>query len=74
MPIYKIVSNTGPRHTPLFKFAVKLTDTKFYISTGKSKKDAEQNAAVLCLQSMSKLWIGTIPVFYFLKIDIMKIL
>ena len=55
LPIYKIVSNTGPRHKPLFKVGVKLTDTKFYISTGKSKKDAEQNAAVLCLQSMSKL-------------------
>ncbi len=55
LPIYKIVSNTGPRHKPLFKVGVKLTDTKFYISTGKSKKDAEQNAAVLCLQSMNKL-------------------
>jgi len=55
LPTYKIISNTGPRHRPLFKVGVKLFDTKFYISTGKSKKDAEQNAAVLCLQNIDKL-------------------
>ena len=52
LPIYKIISNTGPRHKPLFKVGVKLVDTKFYISEGKSKKDAEQNAAILCLQNI----------------------
>ncbi len=52
LPIYKIISNTGPRHKPLFKVGVKLIDTKFYISEGKSKKDAEQNAATLCLQNI----------------------
>ena len=55
LPIYKVVSNTGPRHKPLFKVGVKLIDTKFYISEGKSKKDAEQNAAILCLQNIKKL-------------------
>ena len=55
LPIYKIISNTGPRHKPLFKVGVKLFDTKFYVSTGKSKKDAEQNAAVLCLQNINRL-------------------
>ncbi len=54
LPIYKIISNTGPRHKPLFKVAVKLVDTKFYISEGKSKKEAEQNAAIICLQSIKK--------------------
>ena len=52
LPIYKLISNTGPRHKPLFKIGVKLSNTKFYISTGKSKKDAEQNAAVLCLKDI----------------------
>ena len=52
LPIYKIISNTGPRHKPLFKVGVKLLDTKFFISEGKSKKDAEQNAAILCLQNI----------------------
>ena len=52
LPTYKLISNTGPRHKPLFKVGVKLLNTKFYISQGKSKKDAEQNAASLCLQSI----------------------
>ncbi len=55
LPIYKIISNTGPRHKPLFKVGVKLVDTKFFIANGKSKKDAEQNAAFLCLNNIKKL-------------------
>ena len=51
-PIYKLISNTGPRHKPLFKVGVKLPNTKYYISSGKSKKDAEQNAAIECLKSL----------------------
>ena len=51
LPIYKIISNTGPRHKPLFKVAVKLPDTKFYVGQGSSKKDAEQNAAIICLEN-----------------------
>ncbi len=52
LPVYKVISNTGPKHNPLFKVGVKLHDTKFYVSQGKSKKDAEQNAAVLCLNDI----------------------
>tara|TARA_Y100000590_G_scaffold122775_1_gene140620 strand:+ start:10075 stop:10743 length:669 start_codon:yes stop_codon:yes gene_type:complete len=52
LPIYKLISNTGPKHKPLFKIAVKLKDTKFFTAEGKSKKDAEQNAATLCLESI----------------------
>ena len=48
LPIYKIISNTGPRHKPLFKVGVKLMNTKFYFSEGKSKKNAEKNAAIKC--------------------------
>jgi ribonuclease-3 len=47
LPTYKLISNTGPRHKPLFKVAVKLKDTKFFTAQGSSKKDAEQNAANL---------------------------
>ena len=49
LPTYKIISNTGPRHKPIFRVAVKLQSTKFYNGEGKSKKEAEQNAALLCL-------------------------
>ena len=55
LPIYKLISNTGPRHKPVFKVAVKLMNTKFYAAQGKSKKDAEQNAAILCLQNIKKI-------------------
>ena len=55
LPIYKLISNTGPRHKPLFKVGVKLVDTKFFLAEGNSKKDAEQNAAIKCLQNQSKL-------------------
>jgi ribonuclease-3 len=52
LPIYKLISNTGPRHKPLFKVGVKLKDTKFFTAEGVSKKDAEQNAASLCYESI----------------------
>tara|TARA_B100000780_G_scaffold59286_1_gene37861 strand:+ start:76 stop:744 length:669 start_codon:yes stop_codon:yes gene_type:complete len=52
LPIYKLISNTGPRHKPLFKVAVKLKDTKFFAAEGASKKDAEQNAASKCYESV----------------------
>ena len=54
LPTYKLISNTGPRHKPLFKVAVKIKNTKFFTGSGSSKKDAEQNAANLCLESVIK--------------------
>lgn len=55
LPTYKLISNTGPRHKPLFKVGVKLIDTKLFIGEGKSKKDAEQSAAVQCLKNIKKI-------------------
>jgi len=52
LPIYKLISNTGPRHKPLFKVSVKIKDSKFFTALGTSKKDAEQNAAILCFESI----------------------
>ena len=54
LPVYKVVSNTGPRHKPLFKVSVKLINTKYYLGEGTSKKDAEQNAAIKCLNDNLK--------------------
>ena len=53
LPMYKIISNTGPRHKPIFKVGVKLPNTKYFVSSGKSKKDAEQNAAIECLKNIN---------------------
>ena len=55
LPTYKLISSLGPKHKPTFKIGVKLENTKLYISEGNSKKDAEQNAAILCLKSISIL-------------------
>ena len=52
LPTYRLISNTGPRHKPSFKIGVKLPDTKYFFGIGKSKKDAEQNAAIECLKSI----------------------
>ena len=52
LPTYKHISNTGPRHKPSFKVGVKLPDTKYFFGLGKSKKEAEQNAAIECLKSI----------------------
>ena len=54
LPTYKLVSNTGPRHKPLFKVGVKLPNSKFYSGLGSSKKEAEQNAAILCFDDNFK--------------------
>ena len=54
LPTYKLISNTGPRHKPIFKISVKLINTKSYQAEGKSKKDAEQNAAMNCLRDIEK--------------------
>ena len=58
LPIYKLISNTGPRHKPIFKISVKLINTKLYQAEGKSKKDAEQNAAIKCLKDLEKNDLG----------------
>ena len=52
LPTYKLISNTGPRHKPIFKVGVKLPNTKYFVSSGKSKKEAEQNAAIECLKNI----------------------
>jgi len=54
LPTYKLISNTGPRHKPIFKVGVKLPNTKYFIATGKSKKEAEQYAAIKCLKNTNK--------------------
>ena len=45
LPIYKLVSNTGPRHKPKFKVGVKLKNSAYIYAIGSSKKIAEQSAA-----------------------------
>ena len=53
LPVYKLISNTGPKHKPQFKIAVRLKDSKFIEGFGNSKKEAEQNAANLYLKNLN---------------------
>ena len=52
LPIYKLIDNSGPMHKPLFKVGVKLKNSKMFIGTGKSKKNAQQKAATLLLKNL----------------------
>tara|TARA_B100001750_G_C15448585_1_gene567632 strand:+ start:120 stop:791 length:672 start_codon:yes stop_codon:yes gene_type:complete len=54
LPEYKLISNTGPRHNPVFKVAVKIPSLGFVSSVGKSKKEAEQNAAKSLLKKIER--------------------
>ena len=53
LPIYKLVSSSGPKHKPKFTISVRLKDTKFYDGSGDSKKKAEQNAAKKLLDNLN---------------------
>ena len=52
LPIYKLVSSSGPKHKPKFTISVKLKNTKFFEGSGNSKKKAEQSAAKILLDSI----------------------
>ena len=53
LPIYKLVSNTGPRHKPKFKVGVKLKNSTYIYAIGSSKKIAEQSAASELLKKIN---------------------
>ncbi len=50
LPIYKLISNTGPRHKPKFRVAVKIKNFDYIEASGNSKKNAEQSAAKAFLE------------------------
>ena len=54
LPTYKFISDTGPKHKPKFKVAVKLKHTGFIEAEGDSKKMAQQSAANKLLKILEK--------------------
>ena len=54
LPIYKLISNTGPRHKPKFKVGVKLKNSTYIYAIGSSKKIAEQTAASKLLKKINQ--------------------
>lgn len=52
-PVYRLVSETGPDHSKVFKIEVFINNKVFGAASGKSKKLAETEAARLALQQLS---------------------
>jgi len=50
LPLYNLMSTSGPRHNPTYKIAVSITGSKQFIGEGGSKQHAEQNAAAKLLR------------------------
>jgi len=53
LPIYKLITNSGPRHKPTFKIGVKIKNSKIVYGEGLSKKNAQQNAATELLKILN---------------------
>ena len=50
LPLYFLISSSGPRHKPIYKISVSITGSKQFIGIGGSKQHAEQNAAAKLLK------------------------
>jgi len=45
LPIYRLVSSSGPRHNPVYKISVSISGVRSYVGVGRSKQEAEQDGA-----------------------------
>ena len=50
LPLYRLVSSSGPRHNPTYKIAVSIIGSKHFIGVGKSKQQAELDGAAKLLR------------------------
>jgi len=50
LPSYRLIDSEGPRHNPIYKISVSITDSKKFIGSGNSKQQAEQDAATKLLK------------------------
>ncbi len=53
LPIYRLVSSSGPRHNPLYKISVAIIGTKPHIGLGRSKQEAELDGANKLLKNQN---------------------
>ena len=45
LPLYRLISSSGPQHNPIYKISVCIMGTKKFIGVGNSKQKAEQDGA-----------------------------
>jgi ribonuclease III len=60
MPRYDVLDEKGPEHSKCFELAVRLGGRQFSSAWGKSKKEAEQKAALVALNELgvlSEQWV-----------------
>ena len=50
LPLYRLVSSSGPRHNPIYKIALSIIGSKHFIGVGKSKQQAELDGAAKLLR------------------------
>ena len=50
LPLYRLVSSSGPRHNPIFKIAVSIIGSKHFVGIGNSKQQAELDGAAKLLR------------------------
>ena len=55
LPKYKTSKQSGPQHSPVFKIDVQIPNSKMFSASGKSKKQAQQNAATKLLEELKIL-------------------
>ena len=53
LPKYTFFKKTGPQHNPLFKTEVEIPNSKKIVGEGKSKKNAQQNAAAKLIKILN---------------------
>lgn len=54
-PKYEVVSSSGPDHDKTFEVRLVINGSEITVALGKSKKEAEQNAAKTALDRLSKI-------------------
>ncbi|MEI6462214.1 MAG: ribonuclease III [bacterium] len=53
-PYYELINEEGPDHSKIFTMCIKIQDKVYGSGKGKSKQDAEQNAALEALKVLQK--------------------
>lgn len=53
LPIYRFINSKGPKHNPIFKVSVFMYGSKQFYGVGKSKQEAEQDAAKNLLNNIN---------------------